>query len=112
MSDECPIPGTTPMAGSATTGPTTPSPEARNFLVRLLRADCFEDPKKLVTLAAASGLIQAFVRIGNAAVAQVKAGNDISGGTQATLLGLALFIAGLAGYIHRTPNNDPLHGGQ
>lgn len=104
MADECPTPGPTPTAGTATTGPTIPSPESRNFLVRLARADCPEEPKKLVTLGSAAALVVAFIRVAWAAAGQIAAGKGVDGGTQAALLGLAVFISALAGYVHKTPD--------
>ena len=78
----------------------TPTPEERCFLVRLTRTDCSESPQKVVILLAAAVLLLAFLRIANAAAGQINAGHGIEGGTQASLLGLALFVAGLAGYVH------------
>jgi hypothetical protein len=47
-------------------------------------------------------MMLAFLRIAEAAARQISA-HGIDGGTQAALLGLGAFVAGLAGYVHRTP---------
>jgi len=96
MGDPCtaPAPSATPTAAT--------SPESRNFLVRLSRTDCAESPQKVVVLLAAGTMMLAFLRIAEAAARQISA-HGIDGGTQAALLGLGAFVAGLAGYVHRTP---------
>ena len=99
----CATPGTTPMAGSGTTG--------RIGLFRsLVRQDCPEDPKRLVVMASAAGLIYGFAVIARQAAHQVAQGHDIAGGTVGALLGIGALLAGLAGYVHHKAD-DPMPGG-
>lgn len=66
----------------------------------LVRQDCPEDPKRLVVMISAVGLIYGFVTIARQAAQQIAQGHDIAGGTVGALLGIGTLLAGLAGYVH------------
>jgi hypothetical protein len=77
------------------------------FCRNLVRQDKPEDPKRLVMLVSAGGLVMGWLKLAWAAAGQIQQGHDIASGVATTLGALALLIAGLAGYVHRKPD-DPL----
>jgi hypothetical protein len=87
-----------------------PAESIAGFCRNLVRQDKPEDPKRLVMLVSAGGLVMGWLKLAWAAAGQIQQGHDIASGVATTLGALALLIAGLAGYVHRKPD-DPLPPG-
>jgi uncharacterized membrane protein len=80
------------------------------FLSRLVRTDYPEDPKRLVLILAALGLIGGFLALAIPAALRIYRTGDLGGGAVAALIGAGGPLAGLAGYAHKKPD-DPIQGG-
>ena len=107
----------TPTDGDATTGRTgqflaycrilISIPE---FIRNLSRQDRPEDPKRLAVIISASALALGFLIVVSVLARQGCSAKPIDSGLAAFAGSLALILSGLAGYVHRKPD-DPLPPG-
>ena len=74
------------------------------FLSRLIRQDTPEDPKRLVLILSALGLIVGFLVLAVPAAVKIYQTGDLGGGAVAALLGASGPLAGLAGFAHKKPD--------
>lgn len=70
------------------------------LLIRLIRQDCPEDPKRLILLTSAFSLVFGFLLLVITAAYQICREGDLGGGAVGALLGAAGPLAALAGYAH------------
>ena len=103
--EPCAIPGTIPTGGKVETIGHI------GLLTRLIRQDLPEDPKRLVLLASAAGLILGFLFLAVPAAIRILKTGDLGGGAVGALLGTSGPLAGLAGWAHKKPD-DAIGGDQ
>ena len=76
------------------------------LVLRLIRQDCPEDPKRLILLASAFSLIFGFLLLVVTSAYRVCREGDLGGGAVGALVGAAGPLAVLAGYAH-AKKDDP-----
>lgn len=78
----------------------------REWISKLIRTDCPEDPKRLLLLLSGCALIIGFLSLAIPAGIHIHKYGDIGSGAVGALICTAGPLAGLAGYAHKKPD-DP-----
>lgn len=114
MSPECPTPGAIPMAGNGTTGRIgrflEPLRSLAGFIHNLCRQDRPEDPKRLAVIISASALALGFLGCVATISRLALVGKALDNGLLTFAAGVGVTLGGLAGFVHRKPD-DPMPGG-